>query len=694
AQVSVPLPDNLTTWRLIAVAATQDTLVGSATTDVVTSKPLLVRPATPRFLVAGDQVLMEAIVHNYTDQAAPTEVSLEAQGLSTDDGAPRQVRIPAGGSAKVGWRLTVARGAEAAVLTFAASAGGDADRVQLTLPVKRYASPETTGNAGVVRDAVQEIVEIPGYVDRERGELTITAEPSLAAGMAAGLDYLKEYPFECTETTVSRFLPRLAAARAITKLGLPDPTGLRDELPGLVARSLQRLYSFQNQDGGWGWCARDQSEPALTAYALLGLSQARQDGYAVDEGVVQRAAGYLRSYLDRPSDVEDPTRADTRAFVLYVLAAAGQGDLGRSTLLADQRETLGNRGKAWAALALATVANDRGHAGVQALLSDLTTAALVSNTGTHWEDARTDHRSMITNTSTTAIVLEALVRLNSDHPLVDNGVRWLMAARQEGRWRSTYETSWSLLALTDFLEVRGETRGNYAYLVMVNDRQVGTGRVEGARGLEPQRLVVAVRDLLLDEENRVNIARNGSGGPLYYTMHLQYFPDAEYIESVSEGLSIAREYSLADDEDGRPVQEARAGDVIKATITLVAPQDLHFVTVEDPFPAGLEPIDASLKTTSREFQEKLEAERRKGMEEARGEDRPYWYYWGQAELRDDRLALMARFLPKGVHEYTYFLQVTRPGEYRVLPIRAYEQYFPEVWGRSDGSTFTVQEEPR
>ena len=66
--------------------------------------------------------------------------------------------------------------------------------------------------------------------------------------------------------------------------------------------------------------------------------------------------------------------------------------------------------------------------------------------------------------------------------------------------------------------------------------------------------------------------------------------------------------------------------------------------------------------------------------------------FGHADIRDNRVALFARFVPKGVYEYTYFARATTPGEFKLAPVTAYEQYFPEVWGRSDGGTFVVREE--
>jgi uncharacterized protein YfaS (alpha-2-macroglobulin family) len=51
--------------------------------------------------------------------------------------------------------------------------------------------------------------------------------------------------------------------------------------------------------------------------------------------------------------------------------------------------------------------------------------------------------------------------------------------------------------------------------------------------------------------------------------------------------------------------------------------------------------------------------------------------------------LFATYLPRGTYEYTYLIRASLAGEYRVIPTHAYEMYFPEVFGRSDGGVFTI-----
>ena len=97
ARVKVDYPDSLTTWRLTVRAVTAATHVGATTTHSTTTKDLILRVVTPRFLTEGDRVTIPAVVHNYLPDQKTVAVSLEADGLVASDGtvapkAPRSIQ--------------------------------------------------------------------------------------------------------------------------------------------------------------------------------------------------------------------------------------------------------------------------------------------------------------------------------------------------------------------------------------------------------------------------------------------------------------------------------------------------------------------------------------------------------------------------------------------------------------------------
>jgi hypothetical protein len=722
--VEVELPDNLTTWTMTGKGVTgADTLVGENTVEIVSAKPLLVRPIAPRFFVVGDEAILGLIVQNNSPAAQQVETKLEAEGLEIGDwrladgewqseGTPT-LEVKAGERTKVEYKVSVKDVAKT-VLTMGAKSSEYGDALTFDLPVYRFSTPETVATAGVLAEAGArtEGIVLPASFDPSQGDLTVSIDPSLAAGMRDGLTYLEHFRYECTEQTVSRFLPNVFTYRAYQQLKLENPE-LEKKLPGLVSLGLQRLYNQQHVDGGWGWWILDDSNPYLTAYVLLGLVEAKRAEFPVDEYVLEQAMSYLDASLVAPKDIAKAWQGNRQAFILYVLAEAGRGDLGRTTALFDQRQQLDIFGRAYLAMAMHILEPKAKQIGT--LLDDITSTAIVSATGAHWEEAQVDYYAMNTDTRSTAIIIAALSRIQPDHPLLANAVRWLMSVRENGGyWETTQETAWAIIGLTDYMVATGELEGNYVWTVTVNGKGLGEGTVDQQNIDQTTKLRLEIGDLLSDALNRLAVERdplppptppvNGGGagggkGRLYYAAYLTYYKPVEEVKALDRGMIVSRQYflespSASEGQGGGPITEAKVGDVIQVKLTIIAPNDLHYLIVEDPFPAGTEGIDASLATTSivGEQPELTRTDTLAGT----GRRNPWgggygWWWFSHSELRDEKAVLFATYLPKGTYEYTYSIRASVPGQFRVIPTHAAEMYFPEVFGRGDGGLFKVME---
>jgi uncharacterized protein YfaS (alpha-2-macroglobulin family) len=120
-------------------------------------------------------------------------------------------------------------------------------------------------------------------------------------------------------------------------------------------------------------------------------------------------------------------------------------------------------------------------------------------------------------------------------------------------------------------------------------------------------------------------------------------------------------------------------------VDLTVPNDAYQVVVEDFIPAGTEILDTTLQTASL------------GDAPAFDPLDPFaqgwgWWNFSRPQIYDDHIVWAAGYLPAGAYQLTYTLLVLQPGQYHVLPARAWQMYFPEVQGSSAGAVFEILKE--
>ena len=695
AQVFVTMPDNLTIWNLTARAVSADTLVAETQLDIASTLPLLVRPATPRFFVVGDEVSLAMVVNNNSDELQDVDVMIQGSGYELLNGEvlEQSAQITPNSRNRFEWRVRILD-VDSVDLTFIAIGNDglqDASKPPLatspdgTIPVYHYTAPDTTGTGGVLREGGSrtEGISIPPFADTDQGTLTVQLDPSLAVTTLDSLDYLKNYPHQCIEQTVSRFLPNVMTYRAFTSLGVNDPT-LEAQLYSALDFGVEKLRAGQNSDGGWGWFTGMESNPIVSAYATFGLIEAQEIGYSIDSTMIDRAVAFLRTQFIKPTEDTDIWLLNRQAFYFYVLTRADDGRyapaLSDLDSLFQVRLEMNHDAKAYLLMAYSALSGDHSSQ-INALTSDLVSAARLSATGAHWEESYRDWWNWASDTRSTATVLSALIESIPESDLLPNIVRWLMVARRGDHWTTTQETTWSVLALTDWMVATDELNGNYDYALTLNSIEQTTGTVTPDSVRTGQQLTVAVGDLLQDEINRVTIIRSEGDGALYYSAHLKLRLDASKVDAIDRGVGITREYFVEGQDTA--VTEAKMGDILTVRLTMTLSDSIYYFVLEDPLPAGVEALDTSLLTTTQSV----------SGPQLSPTYNPYyywwWWYWDHTEIRDESVNLYADYLPAGTYVYSYQVRATTPGIFQTMPSHGYAFYFPEVFGRSDGELFTV-----
>ena len=689
AQVTVKLPQNLTTWVADARAATSDGHVGQATSDLVSTKPLFVDLQTPRFFVAGDQARIGAIIHNNGAEPLKVQVSLDEQGVELITPAAQSVDVAAKSQSYVTWDVNINEDAQRVDLTAQAVSGSFTDSSKPPLgtlsnqgiPVYTYSALETVGTSGMLTDAnsVTEGIQLPTTYTYSNAQLSIDVSPSLAASMQDSLTFLKDYPYYCMEQTVSSFLPNVVTTRALKLAGITDAT-LQTNLDQQVNSALQKIYAKQLPDGGWNWWDGPTSDPQTSAYVLLGLMEAKDSGYPVSQDVLDNGTKYLNENLPNLYDNAATWQYNRYAFMLYVLARGNVLQAGQTNFIYDNRSSLDLYGKAYLAQAIYML--DPKDTRTNSLMSDLAAATVMSASGAHWEEkGPVDYWNWNTDTRTTAIVLNAFVQIDPQNPITANAVRWLMAHRQSGHWHSTQETSWSLIALTNWLTASKEYQSDYQFAVGLNGTSLKQEQVTKDNLTDTVKLQVQMKDLLKDTVNYLVFTRGAGNGNLYYDAYLSTTLPVASIQPLDQGMSLSRQYFALDDSKN-PITEIQRGQLVRVRLTMVVPDALYYIVVDDPLPAGLEAVDASIMTdTTVPTKYTVQDYNERGFG---------WWYFTHTELRDQKIVLSADYLPAGTYVYTYLARASTAGTFNVIPPTASEFYFPDVGGRGAGSEFVVK----
>ncbi|MFW6098006.1 MAG: alpha-2-macroglobulin family protein, partial [Chloroflexota bacterium] len=551
ATVEIPLPDSVTTWRLSSKAVTEDSLVGQTSVDIVATLPLLVRPVTPRFMTVNDQLQLGAIVNNNTSQALDVDVTLEADGVTLSDEATQSVSIGANSQQLVRWPVTV-EDVTHADLTFRAEGGEYSDATKPTfgegpdqlVPVYRYDAEDVVGTSGVLEEAGRQVeaILVPPEVDPREGSVEVTMSPSLAAAVTEALDYVgdaADIESACAHGVVNQFLPNLVTVRALRELGVDQPE-LEGQLDDLVEGSMRRLATLQKGDGGWGWCFAERSSDYLTAYVLFGLAKAQEAGYELAD--IDLDGALQRLEIEDPQQITDAQEANRQAWFLYVRAELQEGDVEQlDALFEEHRDALDPYARAYLALAY-EVLGAHGDANQETLLADLSNDAILSATGAHWEDNEPDRFNLSSDVRGTAVVIDALARIEPENAVAPQAVRWLMAARTANHWPTTFETAWSILALTDWMVASGELDADFDYRFSLNGSEMEAGSFTSENVTEAVESSAPMRNLMPDEANFLIFERDEGDGRMYYTAHLDAYVNAESVEAVSRGLSVERVY--------------------------------------------------------------------------------------------------------------------------------------------------------
>ncbi|MFY9853146.1 MAG: alpha-2-macroglobulin family protein, partial [Terracidiphilus sp.] len=674
ARVTFSFPDSLTTWRTTIRAMTDDGKAGGVVTRVLVRKNLIVRLAAPRFFRQGDEVTIRVIAHNYLETTKDVTFALDVSGVDVIGGETQKVTIPAKGESFVDWRVR-ARSTGNVVLTAKALTNEESDALEMTLPVLPFGVKQRATGSGVVfsgNGQSQWSYNYPANSDARTRGMTITVAPSVAGTVFDALDYLTSYPWGCTEQTMSSFLPDLIVSEAVDKLNLKSPID-RATLNDMVKAGIERLYSFQHEDGGWGWWPDDPSRVFMTAYVVSGLGQA-SNTWEINKDAMSKGRNWLIATLVAHPDMIP----DLRAYVVYALATTGGAPKDALDKTWASRNKLSDEGLALTGLALDAAGDSR--AKDAALL--LEKKAKTTDTDAYWSgsyDGLLDYWDD-TSDETTAFALKLLARQDRGSGLLPKAAQWLGKHRNGGYWESTKQTAMVIQGLTDYLTLSGELANSSDVEVLVNGASVGRRHFGPGDGFAlPWRIKVPAAQAA--NGGQVTVRKSGNGITYWSAESDWYSADKRLYQSGQLALNITRDYYLLQKNQPRPTDAitydlvplkgpAHVGDIVAVRLALNG-TNWKYLLAEDPIPAGTEFLpNTGLYSLNH---------------------KPDWWadWFTRKEFHDDRAAFFNTEF-NGRREYVYLLKVVNPGKFVISPAQAGPMYQSNVEATTEPATLEVQ----
>lgn len=726
ATAEVKLPDNLTTWRATVRCVDTGTDVGASIQKIVSTQDLILRLAMPRFFTQGDHGAISAIVHNYSDVKQSVNLTLSvSSNFKVETAMNQHVDIDPEKAQRVSWPVDITTPGSGVVSVKAiGSTAGDA--MQVKIPLNPLGVVTFASKSGVLTSA-DKSVDLPFGMSGDAQPGTARASLSLAASslgpVVGNFTSLIEYPYGCTEQTMSRLVPSIVAIHMNKRWGAPLTAKDKKLFDATYKEGMRKLREYHHEDGGWGWWVEDDSVPFLTSYVLEGFHMLKQVGYSPDQNLIDTGRAWLeKATVDLHTQLTDPKRAKPK---YYDYADHERKiDMARMAYAMSLYKTkLNPKVKAWflstnkymtpEALSYLTLAfhNMGDEPSAKHFYSLLISLANKSVDYTDWDhtpdmtrrlkvfnisDTGYDYSYRFTGVESTALALKAILAMEAENSaLVESTKRWLLLQRGKDGWDNTKTTAQVFLALLEEELINNKGGAEpISVQALVGSSPLASLTFDKSNRFAPEKQFALP---ISGTPSKVTITKEGDGR-LFYTSLLTYFRKLQPNDNIAakalpRDLHISRKFfrleTVATKSDGtlkfrtKEITDGkiRAGETILMKCYVDAPVALPYVIVDVGLPSGGEVVEDSHKAE--------EAEGENGENLIEGDWGAPW--WTHQDVLDDRIVFFGSEIPAGKSEFHTLLRMELPGTLQMNPITLEGMYTKGIRAFSQMNTLSVSE---
>ncbi|MBI4751403.1 MAG: carboxypeptidase regulatory-like domain-containing protein [Acidobacteria bacterium] len=459
-QLHFNLADNLTTWKINALASTMNGELVTGEAEITAFQPFFIEHDPPQVLTVGDELSLPVLLRNFLPDSQTMTVSLKPESwFELHGSSQKQVEVAANSNAKPVFSFRATQMVQHGPLQVTATNSHTGDAIEKSVTVLPDAQ-EQVQTVGKLADSTTTLEltapehPVPGTL---KGEVKIY--PNLIDHVFEGIDGIVQRPYGCAEQTISAAYANVLVLQYLKQTGaLDSPTA--EKARTLTQEGIDRLIAYRLENNAFAYWGSGDPNWSLTAYAVQFLSQASEfaaiDTYVlkqIQEALVkaQLPNGNWPMVYQWRNGTQDKQAAAQTACIVYSLVKAGVNTINQNAIakgLAFVKPRIAASRDPYFLACYVLAASETGDmAGAQEVIPQLIQLAQRKGEKVYWEQSGPTlfyGWGTAGQIETTALVLQALVTISGANPpaevesLINRGFQYLIETKDRyGVWYST-----------------------------------------------------------------------------------------------------------------------------------------------------------------------------------------------------------------------------------------------------------------
>ena len=681
--VDIKLPDNLTDWKIIAIATNRSGSITASDLSIKTQKDVEVRSEIPKQLTSGDSFYHKP----YAIARKETIKKLSIAAVARESGSEKiiiektksvlDVKPFERYSLSIPVHVDLIGSAEILSVVDAKDAESDRpyqDAIFQTIPIFDNTIIRTKTRYSILPNERTTRFEEPAFYSGSHAKMSFTLSGSLLSQLSATNEYMKNYPHQCWEQKSSR---ALVAALQLKSMNFKSED--KELLESNIQDAIDSFDSFQTSGGGMAFFGKSDDSVSLylSAYTYLAITRLQKMGYQFSQFNLKQLERYLENLVSKGiksnSDQRKPEQIKIaqKILILNALSSNPQTFDFIEKHLPEILNASSELDQLSKGLLIETTAKISAFQSVSRMLS----RQLMENTRV------TDKKRILVSEKKQpwyyydfsakkyCAIVSGLVAQSYDQKTVYQLINGALDQRRtsKGDFGNTLNNAYCALAISDYAEKYEsvDSQGEYQIDIQGQQLQISEKHNNAASNLNLDKsLTVEIKKVSNEESNAYLISK------------LSYKVDASTLPAIVNGFSMQREYRVYKDRKWIKVNQSNVnqGDYVKVTLRINNSLFRRYIALTDKLPGGFFALDEKLANSApHELFESLEQS----------------FYFNEKQFATRNVKFYADYLPQGSYVMEYLVKAAHQGEFAALAAKVEDMYDDDVFGSTKAERITI-----